>query len=616
MSAIRTTPSEVEGTLIPQGDVSSWKSCAKTNTGAEEEVVLPGYDAGINTPGIQHSREKLTVSARLLCKKLQEIQTWTTGTGTTQHQHQHQQFSSEKQLLISDEPSTSASTLILRNHNHRSMIGGMNGSNNSSIQTFHCRDETETWTYRCRCNFQIVRAGTASASASYRYAMRSMGQPVLLGTKNSFPIATRRIQTAMHEFMEHLNHSNNDDNNENENNNDDGGDSCSDLMGQNGHLTSCTFSSAWRDTPDADCVLTLHYDHPLDGNNNGNDDGNGDGNDGTPKRSWKRQASLLCRKLKLRQLNGRSKGTLLSVTGTENFLDNENGDDDGTEATIRDTIFLLQTNNCQDNTSGWEVRLDDKVVGALANTNSIVAIPVHYEKPETAFYHPNPNAMTTALAWMLNRLAFISLSSSSWSSSSTSPRVPQNQPQQQLHLLEMYCGCGAHTVALGRSGLVSKILAVELDPRLVRACEANVSRNSLQDLVKVKKGDAGRWAKEESRKRRSRRNRRDADRETNNNRENYYDVLLVDPPRQGLDEEVCKMAMMSIDGEVGIGETNSEGCFRNLLYVSCGHQALLRDLERLSPVYEVVNCAQMDLFPRTDSIETLVHLRRRVEDKT
>jgi len=58
-------------------------------------------------------------------------------------------------------------------------------------------------------------------------------------------------------------------------------------------------------------------------------------------------------------------------------------------------------------------------------------------------------------------------------------------------------------------------------------------------------------------------------------------------------------------------ETETGACFRNILYVSCGHKALLRDLERLSACYEVVNCAQMDLFPRTDSIETLVHLRKK-----
>jgi 16S rRNA G966 N2-methylase RsmD len=531
-----------------------------------QEVVLPGYEAGINDPGIDHSQSKLKASAERLFAKLAEFR-------------------------CSPSPSSSQPEELSpgsRFPNHRSLVGGgMNGR----IQTFHCRNEEETWTYRCRCNFQIVRitsdgaivtTTSSSASASYRYAMRSMGKPVFLGSKNSFPIATRRIQTAMSEFMEHLNESQDRE----------------DLIGHSGHLTSCTFSSAWRDDPDADCVLTLHYDYPLDGSTNA-------------KTKWKQQAQLLCRKMRLRQLNGRSKGILLSVKGGEIFKNendvcgNDNGGDEA-EATIRDTIFLLQScyeesgnqNDCPAIKEDWSVSLDN-------NVHSTFAIPVHYEKPETAFYHPNPNAMTTALAWMLNRLA--SIRSSSLPSASS--------PTGKLNLLEMYCGCGAHTVALGRSGLVSSILAVELDPRLVRACEANVARNSLQDLVEVRRGDAGRWAREESRKRRSSRRRHlasgnEADGETSSNKDNYYDVLLVDPPRQGLDEEVCRMAMMTIDGDVGeSGEGDS--CFRNLLYVSCGHRALLRDLERLAPVYEVANCAQMDLFPRTDSIETLVHLRRR-----
>ncbi len=516
------------------------------------EVVLPGYDAGIDVSGVKHSRSKLTESASRLFATLASIQS------SQLHPPSHL-----------NEQDVGATTI----HHRSSIIGGLS---KGCIHTFHCSEESETWTYRCRCNFQIVRVDSDGVP-SYKYAMRSMGQPVLLGTKNTFPIATHRIQTAMEEFMEHLNT-----------------DTDQDIVGQNGHLTSCTFSSAWRDTPSADCVLTLHYDHPLDDDDNS-------------KASWIRQSRILCQKMRLRQLNGRSKGTLLSVQGGDT-PDFEGCDDDEAEATIRDTIHLFRTsckngtnaNNSAARLSEWKVSLDDSLPSDNAST---VVIPVHYDKPETAFYHPNANAMTTALSWMLNRLA--SISSSSTDSS------------RNLNLLEMYCGCGAHTVALGRSGMVSNIIAVELDPRLVRACKANITKNSLEDLVEVRKGDAGRWAKEESRKRRSRKTRALDGKEGNNfetigsNQENYYDVLLVDPPRQGLDGEVCKMATMSIDGEVGGGES----CFRNLLYVSCGHKALLRDLERLSPFYEVVNCAQMDLFPRTDSIETLVHLQRRTVSK-
>ena len=501
------------------------------NNKSLEEVVLPGYDAGIDQTGVQHSRSKLIESATRLFATLGSIQS------SQLHTSSH---------LYGIGNASDAS-------HPSSIIGDLT---KDCIQTFHSSEESETWTYRCRCNFQIVRVDSNDVIA-YRYAMRSMGKPILLGSKNTFPIATKRIQTAMAEFMEHLNI------------NSDG-----DVVGQSGHLTSCTFSSAWRDIPDADCVLTLHYDQPLDA------------------ASWIRQSNSLCQKLRLRQLNGRSKGTLLSVQGGE-IANDINERDTGTEAIIRDSIYLFRTSACENHSAAtkdeWKVGLDTSLP---SDTTSTVVIPVHYDKPETAFYHPNANAMTKALSWMLNRLASISSSSS----------------RKKLNLLEMYCGCGAHTVALGQSGLVSNIIAVELDPRLVRACKTNIAKNSLEDLVEVRKGDAGRWAKEESRKRRSRKARALAENDaTMSNQENYYDVLLVDPPRQGLDEEVCKMAMMSIDGEIRGGES----CFRNLLYVSCGHKALLRDLERLSPVYEVVNCAQMDLFPRTDSIETLVHLQRR-----
>jgi tRNA/tmRNA/rRNA uracil-C5-methylase (TrmA/RlmC/RlmD family) len=171
----------------------------------------------------------------------------------------------------------------------------------------------------------------------------------------------------------------------------------------------------------------------------------------------------------------------------------------------------------------------------------------------------------------------------------------------------MYCGCGAHTVALGRAGLLDKILAVELDPRLVQACQWNVELNGLQSLVEVRRGDAGLWAKEEERlQRRWTRRGEEKQQQREESIHNsdimdvpmFFDVLLVDPPRQGLDDHVCQMAL-------------THPTLEDFLYISCGHRALLKDLERLNPMFEVIHCVQMDLFPRTDSIETLVHLRRR-----
>mmetsp|Transcript_13861 Transcript_13861/g.38962 ORF Transcript_13861/g.38962 Transcript_13861/m.38962 type:complete len:591 (-) Transcript_13861:1513-3285(-) len=576
-----------------------------------EDVVLPGYEAGVEQSGVEHSRLKLRESTDRLSATLAEI---------------------DRQSRIPPGSDCGKEDGCAEPSSDRDRDADRD-ADRIRIQTLQCHSEEETWTYRCRCNFQIV-VTEASPGPVYRYAMRSKGQPVLLGTKNTFPIATRRIQAAMGGFMEYLNGTEGGDDNtegygcddDDDDDDDDEGDTKTDgqlnVVGR--HLTSCTFSSAWRDTPDADCILTLHYDHPLE----------------SVRGPWTEQAGKLCHRLGLRQMNGRSKGTLLSVGRVEpnttaaedNHGSNDRstgGSDDETEWTIRDTVYLRRrrcssASETSDNGTTreevveWNVSLEREQSPAGAPTSALLAIiPVHYEKPETAFYHPNPNAMTKALAWMLNRLASISL----------------HKQGKKLKLLEMYCGCGAHTVALGRSGLVQSILAVELDPRLVRACERNLSRNGLEQVVEIRRGDAGKWAREESRRSRRRRwteittasNPNDNDDDNsdsdidididndNDDEGRGYDVLLVDPPRQGLDNEVCRMAMMSLGGEqdaTGVGDRGTR-CFRNLLYVSCGHRALLRDLERLSPVYEVVDCAQMDLFPRTDSIETLVHLRKR-----
>jgi tRNA/tmRNA/rRNA uracil-C5-methylase (TrmA/RlmC/RlmD family) len=77
-----------------------------------------------------------------------------------------------------------------------------------------------------------------------------------------------------------------------------------------------------------------------------------------------------------------------------------------------------------------------------------------------------------------------------------------------------------------------------------------------------------------------------------------YDVMLVDPPKQGLDASVCDFAC-------------SHASLQHVLYVSCGREALLRDLRRLDGRFQIVDCALLDLFPGTSAVETLVHLQRR-----
>ena len=368
-----------------------------------------------------------------------------------------------------------------------------------SPRSIPCTTEADTWAYRCKCSFQIVQSN--EDDGTWQYALRHQGQVIPIST---FPIATRRIQRAMKDLQEFL---------------------TSDMK-QN--WTSVTFSSSWSN--DQDCVLTMHYGQPLEDDDN-----------------WKHEAAVLCEKMQLRQITGRSKKKLLVAREGASLSSLWTRTDP--LAILRDTLWLIAPSR---DTDKWQVTLD---------TSKSTNIPVRYEKPEGAFFHPNANTMQEALAWMLNRLEAIA-----------------SRSNTGLHLLELYSGCGAHTIALASSGLLSSITCVELDARLVEACRVNCQLNQLEEKVKVVSKDAGAYLTSQGL---------------------ASNIILVDPPKQGLDESVCKVILKACQCE-------------DMLYISCGHQALERDLKRLHGSFEVVDAALTDLFPRTQSsVESLVHLRRR-----
>ncbi|HMM05678.1 MAG TPA: class I SAM-dependent RNA methyltransferase [Clostridiales bacterium] len=72
------------------------------------------------------------------------------------------------------------------------------------------------------------------------------------------------------------------------------------------------------------------------------------------------------------------------------------------------------------------------------------------------------------------------------------------------------------------------------------------------------------------------------------------DVVLLDPPRQGLQKDVAK--------------TVAAYGAQNILYISCDPASLSRDLQELTKSYKVVSAKPFDLFPRTAHVETCVLL--------
>ncbi len=75
------------------------------------------------------------------------------------------------------------------------------------------------------------------------------------------------------------------------------------------------------------------------------------------------------------------------------------------------------------------------------------------------------------------------------------------------------------------------------------------------------------------------------------------DVVITDPPRAGMHEDVCKMLLKAAPEKI--------------VYVSCNVATQARDLKILSEKYDVVAVQPVDMFPHTMHVENVAGLRLR-----
>ncbi len=138
--------------------------------------------------------------------------------------------------------------------------------------------------------------------------------------------------------------------------------------------------------------------------------------------------------------------------------------------------------------------------------------------------------------------------------------------------MDLYCGAGTFTLPLARR--VGFVSAVESYGPAVRDLRRNLERARL-DNVDAIGGDAGREFP-------------DTD----------ADVIVVDPPRAGLSEDVVARLC--------------EQPARAIAYVSCDPATLARDLARFETkgVFFPVSVTPVDLFPQTFHVETVVLMTR------
>ena len=164
-------------------------------------------------------------------------------------------------------------------------------------------------------------------------------------------------------------------------------------------------------------------------------------------------------------------------------------------------------------------------------------------------------------------------------SNSSNPSNPSNPSKAGISLLELYCGNGNHTMAMSR--VFDQVVSVEINGRLVKACQNNLKINSCTN-VQVVRADCQKWCRKLSNPKRS--------------PVIPYDCILIDPPRCGIDKVTTQLITR----------------FKHVLWISCNPVTLLRDLRSIrevNPELRVCRFAFFDHFPYTAHVEVGVFLK-------
>ncbi len=136
---------------------------------------------------------------------------------------------------------------------------------------------------------------------------------------------------------------------------------------------------------------------------------------------------------------------------------------------------------------------------------------------------------------------------------------------------DLYCGCGLFGLAAAQAG-VKEIYGFETSPSAVASAKQNAKTLGVQATYRC------------------------APSECLPDDLPAADLWIVDPPRDGLSEEVRQHLLTALPERIA--------------YISCGPDTLARDLAHLQTAYKIDHVQLFDFFPRTAHFETLTLLSR------
>lgn len=145
--------------------------------------------------------------------------------------------------------------------------------------------------------------------------------------------------------------------------------------------------------------------------------------------------------------------------------------------------------------------------------------------------------------------------------------------EKKDNLVDLYCGTG--TIGIYLSKYFNNIIGIELNKQAVEDAKENAKINSVNN-IKFYAGDVGKIINDQIK----------------------ADVIVVDPPRSGLDKRT-KDILLKIKAN-------------KIVYVSCNPLTLARDIKELDNGYELGEITLVDMFPNTHHVENVCVLCRKI----
>ncbi len=150
--------------------------------------------------------------------------------------------------------------------------------------------------------------------------------------------------------------------------------------------------------------------------------------------------------------------------------------------------------------------------------------------------------------------------------------------EKQKLIIEGYCGIG--TISLAMHDKAEKIIGIEIIEKAIKDAKDNAKKNKVEN-VEFRCGDAAKEIRKIVEKEKA-------------------DVIVVDPPRTGLDDELLKTLLKSKA--------------KQIIYISCNPSTLGKDLYILKKEYEIHLVRGYDMFPNTPLVETVCCLYHHKKD--